>query len=166
MQRYAWNWDRWWIFTFFKLLPLTTVGLSPRPTMGASFLLLGFFISLTNALVLGIFLDENKFQSQIIEIPCYFSSEEVVTSLTPNSPSRRTLHPQLQDTYTETRDIVDPAGNTFTCLYSLTYDAERQVNIPKTWNKTVVTTIKMYFCFDFLWTLSWSILHPFPFFWS
>merc|ERR1711962_1928818 len=31
------------------------------------------------------------------------------------------------DTYTETRDIVDPAGNTFTCLYSLTYDADRQV---------------------------------------
>ena len=29
MQRSAWNWDRWWIFTFFKLLPLTTVDLSP-----------------------------------------------------------------------------------------------------------------------------------------
>ena len=95
MQRYAWNWDRWWIFTFFKLLPLTTVGLSPRPTMGASFLLLGFFISLTNALVLGNFMDENKFQSQIIEIPCYFLSEEVVTSHTPNSPNRRKLHTQV-----------------------------------------------------------------------
>ena len=90
MQRSAWNWDRWWIFTFFK-----QQWASPRPTMGASFLLLGFFFSLTNALVLGIFLDENKFQSQIIEIPCYFSSEEVVTSLTPNSPSRRTLHTQV-----------------------------------------------------------------------
>jgi len=31
------------------------------------------------------------------------------------------------DTYTETREIVDPAGTTFTCLYSLAYDAARKV---------------------------------------
>merc|ERR1712210_93713 len=31
------------------------------------------------------------------------------------------------ETFTETREVVDPAGTTFTCLYSLTYDADRKV---------------------------------------
>ena len=101
MQRYAWNWDRWWIFTFFKLLPLTTVGLSPRPTMGASFLLLGFFISLTNALVLGIFFGREQVSVSNNWDTMLLFKWRVVTSLTPSSRNRRTLHTQVtqfQDT--------------------------------------------------------------------
>merc|ERR1711936_836304 len=31
------------------------------------------------------------------------------------------------ETYTETRDITDSAGNTFSCLYTIVYDASRKV---------------------------------------
>ena len=32
-----------------------------------------------------------------------------------------------QETYTETRDITDSAGNTFSCLYTIVYDTSRKV---------------------------------------
>merc|ERR1711973_979167 len=31
------------------------------------------------------------------------------------------------ETYTETRDITDSAGNTFSCLYTIVYDPSRKV---------------------------------------
>ena len=33
----------------------------------------------------------------------------------------------IQETYTETRDITDSAGNTFSCLYTIVYDPSRKV---------------------------------------
>ena len=35
-----------------------------------------------------------------------------------------------QETYTETRDITDSAGNTFSCLYTIVYDPSRKVFSP------------------------------------
>ena len=35
----------------------------------------------------------------------------------------------FQETFTETREVVDPAGTTFSCLYSLAYDPDRKVKI-------------------------------------
>ena len=32
-----------------------------------------------------------------------------------------------QETYTETRDITDSAGTTFSCLYTIVYDPSRKV---------------------------------------
>ena len=39
----------------------------------------------------------------------------------------RAIATVFQETFTETRDITDSAGNTFTCEYSLVYDAARKV---------------------------------------
>ena len=37
------------------------------------------------------------------------------------------VKPLIQETYTETRDITDSAGNTFSCLYTIVYDPSRKV---------------------------------------
>merc|ERR1712055_1046352 len=50
-------------------------------------------------------------------------TSDYVAGVDPTAPTTTSTTPIPLETYTETRDVTDSAGTTFTCTYSLAYDA-------------------------------------------